>query len=299
MDELLVNNFDASMKDVSGQLSKRSRRIYEHDIKSFADWLLSQGLTPQTLTRSLMIDYRTYLQEHYKVATAARMFSVARRILKEQVDNQQLPVNVAENIRGFTVANETTHTALDLDEARELLRAVDQSTRKGKRDYAILTLLLRTGIRRSECANLTMENIKKQQGHTTVSIEHGKGDKRRTIKLPVDVYRVIETYVKETGISVAPDAPLFVGFTKGDRPTGRKISDKLIERVVKAYAKEIEIDSLTPHGLRASFVTLALEGGAKLQQVQYAAGHADPRTTERYQKRKLNLDDNAVDYIHL
>lgn len=42
-----------------------------------------------------------------------------------------------------------------------------------------------------------------------------------------------------------------------------------------------------------------IEGGAQLHQVQYAARHADPRTTERYQKRKLNLDDNAVDYIHL
>jgi len=51
--------------------------------------------------------------------------------------------------------------------------------------------------------------------------------------------------------------------------------------------------------LRASFVTLALEGGARLQQVQYAAGHADPRTTERYQKRKQNLQDNAVDYLDL
>jgi site-specific recombinase XerD len=42
---------------------------------------------------------------------------------------------------------------------------------------------------------------------------------------------------------------------------------------------------------------LALENGAKLQQVQYAAGHANPRTTERYQKRKFNLDNNAVDYV--
>jgi hypothetical protein len=46
-------------------------------------------------------------------------------------------------------------------------------------------------------------------------------------------------------------------------------------------------------------VTLALEGGAKLDQVQYAVGHSDPRTTERYQKRKLNLDRHAVDFIQL
>lgn len=55
---------------------------------------------------------------------------------------------------------------------------------------------------------------------------------------------------------------------------------------------------LTPHDLRATFITLALEGKAPLQVVQYAARHKDPRMTEHYQQRKVNLDDNAVDYIH-
>jgi integrase len=54
-----------------------------------------------------------------------------------------------------------------------------------------------------------------------------------------------------------------------------------------------------PHDLRSSFITLAFEGGATLLQAQYAAGHSDPRTTARYHIRKVNLDDNAVDYIKL
>ena len=91
---------------------------------------------------------------------------------------------------------------------------------------------------------------------------------------------------------------MFVAFTKGDKPTRAALSTDTIERLVKHYGRAAGVD-VTPHGLRASFVTLALEGGAKLQQVQYAAGHADPRTTERYQKRKLNLDDNAVDYVRI
>ena len=95
-----------------------------------------------------------------------------------------------------------------------------------------------------------------------------------------------------------PAAPLFVRFRKGDRPTQLALSDDGIEGIVKDRATAVGIH-LTPHGLRASFITLTLEGGAKLQQVQYAAGHADPRTTERYQKRKINLDDNAVDYLRL
>ncbi len=137
-----------------------------------------------------------------------------------------------------------------------------------------------------------------EQGHHVAVIQHGKGDKRRLVKLPVDVFRSIEAYLLAAGRQDAGlDDPLFTGCTKGDHSTAQGISDKLVERVVKQYAPVGIV--LTPHGLRASFVTIALESGAKLHQVQYAAGHADPRTTERYQKRKVNLDDNAVDYIKL
>jgi hypothetical protein len=56
---------------------------------------------------------------------------------------------------------------------------------------------------------------------------------------------------------------------------------------------------LPPHCLRSSFITLTSEGGTRLDQVQYAACHANPCTTLRYRKRKSNLDDNAVDYLKL
>ena len=88
----------------------------------------------------------------------------------------------------------------------------------------------------------------------------------------------------------------FVGI--GQRWQGQRITDKFIERLVHTAGQRIGI-ALTPHDLRASFITLAIEGGATLLQAQYAAGHSDPRTTERYHIRKLNLDDNAVDYIKL
>ncbi len=76
------------------------------------------------------------------------------------------------------------------------------------------------------------------------------------------------------------------------------MNDKAIELVAKQYAAHIGVEKLRPHGLRASFITLTLEVGATLHQVQHAVNHADPRTTLRYQKRKLNLDHKAVDTIH-
>lgn len=289
---------DAMLIDVAGQLAPTSRRVYTQDAKHFAAWLNVQGLSPHTLTRSDMVSYRKHLAERYAKATANRMFVVARRLLDEHVKNGHLKSNPAETVKGFKVANETTHTALNKEQAREMLSAVDVSTIKGKRDFALLQLLLRTGIRRSECAALTIASITMEQGHHVAVIKHGKGDKRRLVKLPVDVFRSIESYLQASERHNAGlDDPLFTGCTRGNHSTNLGISDKLIERVVKQYAPG-GID-ITPHGLRASFVTIALESGAKLHQVQYAAGHADPRTTERYQKRKLNLDDNAVDYIKL
>jgi len=180
-----------------------------------------------------------------------------------------------------------------------LLKTIDATTAKGKRDYAILSLLLRTGLRRSECSALNVGDLKQEQGHTIAVIRHGKGDKRGIVKVPVDVVRAIDVYLEAAGRkNVAPDAPLFVGFNRGDHVTAERVSDKLLERLVKQAGAKIGKD-LSPHCLRASFITLTSEGGAQLEQVQYASRHADPRTTQRYRKRKVNLDDNAVDYLRL
>lgn len=288
--------------DVTGQLSNSSGRIYRHDAEVFACWMRDQGLTLGTLhllTRSYLIAYRKYLGETYAKATAARMFSVARRILQEYVYRGELPTNPAAGIKNFSVVNETPYTTLKKEEAQALLKTIDATTTKGKRDYAILSLLLRTGLRRSECSTLNVGDLKQEQGHTIAIIRHGKGDKRGIVKVPVDVMRAIDAYLEATGRKDAVlEAPLFIGFNRGDHPTTERVSDKLLERLVKQAGDKIGMD-LSPHCLRASFITLTSEGGARLEQVQYAARHADPRTTQRYRKRKVNLDDNAVDYLKL
>lgn len=166
-----------------------------------------------------------------------------------------------------------------------------------------MLLLIRTGLRRSECAGLELGDLGQELGHNVMTLRHTKGDKRRKVKVPVDVMRAIENYLEACGrrdekAALHPQAPLFIQFLKGDKPTALAISDQLIARVVEGYAKTVGL-KLSPHSLRATFVTLALEGGARLDQVQYAVGHADPRTTERYQKRKLNLDRHAVDFVQL
>lgn len=279
-----------------------SARVYEQAAREFTTWLSAKGLTVQTVTYEDLSEYRSYLAEHNAKATAARKLVVARRLLDVAVILKVRTDNPAKQVKGFKNSNqETTHRALTSDEARLLLNQINLETPKGTRDYALILLLLRTGLRRAEAAGLTIGDIKTEQGYNIAVVRHGKGDKRRIVKLHDDVVVAIKIYLETTKRHKLydDDAPLFVAI----RASGKCGTDHLkgldIERIVEGYAAKAELIGLTPHGLRASFVTLALEGGASLHQVQYAAGHADPRTTERYQKRKLNLADNATDYLKL
>ena len=285
---------------VSGQLSANTRRAYQHDARQFVEWLATQDLLLSALTPNDVKQYRRFLVDSYAPASATRKLIVARRLLEEAVERGLLPNNPARRVEGIEMEQETPHTALKPQQARQLLEAIDLSTNQGKRDYAMLLLLLKTGIRRSECAALSLGDLLEEQGHYVLLIRHAKGNKRRKVKLAVEVRRAIDEYLEAVSrMELEKTAPLFVQFRRGDHSQEKPVSDHLIQRVVERYAEASELGlKLTPHSLRATFVTLALEGGAKLQQVQYAVGHADPRTTERYQKRKLNLDDNATDYVH-
>src|SRR6266550_4891355 len=114
-------DFSQAIQDATGQLGKRSRRIYENDAKMLALWLQEQGLAVKELTRPHMIAYRSYLDERYAKATATRMLSVARRILDEQVYQGELTANPAKEIKGFTLDNESSHISLKKEQAKDLL----------------------------------------------------------------------------------------------------------------------------------------------------------------------------------
>jgi integrase len=128
------------------------------------------------------------------------------------------------------------------------------------------------------------------------------------VKIPPDVWRDIQKYqasFPRTHSSL--DVPLFVSYRRGDHPAvkaGRevRIDEKAIEALVKELGQAIGIPDnkpLTPHGLRATAITLWLEHDATLEQAQYAARHKDPRMTERYRKRKFNVEQHEYPFAKL
>jgi integrase len=302
----ILPNIEAEVK------SSSSWRVYRQDIKVFVTWLLLTSTSLHSISRADLLTYRKDLQERYSNITVNRMFTVARLVVAELVQNGTISGDpLTKKFKPLPTNEETTHTALDERQCQQLLAAIDTATIKGKRDYAMVSLMLRCGLRREEVQMVNIGDFKLKSYHHVLDIQ-GKGDKPATVKIPPDVWGYIEEYMqalqqKHPRQHARLDAPLFISMRKGDRPsmkpdtTGKlvelRIDIKAIEIVVKELGKTIGVPTLTPHGLRATFITLAMEHGATLEQTQYAARHKDPRTTERYRKRKFNLDNNAVDKL--
>lgn len=307
---------------VAGQLSVRTRRAYASDLAELIGVLEAWGLRLPDVNKDHLHGYRAWLagesvpglickEKACAVATVSRKISVCRQFFAEAHDRSLIPLNPAARLRGFTVSQESTTLGLTKVQAKELLESIETTTLLGLRDKAMLSLMLRTGVRRMDIIGATIGELSERDGHTVLRVI-GKRNKERLVKIPVEVARHLGGWREAASgfREELPSTPVFCGLVRQGRgehciykgrDAGQKaLSEKAIWKIVEKRAQAAGITArITPHSTRHTFITLALDGGAPLHKVQVAAGHADPRTTERYWRTKENLDDNAVDYVRL
>ena len=307
---------------VAGQLSPRTRLAYASDLAELLGVLDAWTLTLPDVTRDHLHAYRAWLAGEFVAglprkdkpaapATVSRKVSVCRQLFAEALDRAMIPSNPAARLRGFSVSQDSATLGLSRTQAKELLDTIETRTLLGLRDRAMLSLMIRTGLRRMDVIGATLGKLGERDGHSVLTMR-SKGNKERTVKIPVEVARHLEAW--QAGVQAfreeTASTPLFCGLVKKGRgkdamynviAKGQKpLCEKAIWKLVARRVKQAGISAhITPHSTRHTFITLALDGGAPLHKVQVAAGHADPRTTERYWRTKENLDDNAVDYVRL
>lgn len=306
---------------VAGQLSPRTRRAYAADLAELLSALETWHLILPDVTRDHLHAYRAWLagetvpglapRRPCAPATVSRKLSVVRRFFAEAADRGLIPRDPAARLRGFRVSGDSKTLGLTRPQASALLGVIPADTPLGLRDRALFSLMLRTGLRRMDVLGATLAMLGTQQGHRTLSF-HSKGAKQRVVKIPPDVAAHLDAWLASARPLRAetPQTPVFCALVKTGRKAqaryvprdrGQKhLSEKSLWYILAARLKQAGItDHLTPHSTRHTFITLALDAGAPLHKVQVAAGHADPRTTERYWRTQQNLDDNAVDYVKL
>ncbi len=283
-------------------LSEDTKKAYIKDLQFFFEFLRSGNVTisqPGDIESYHFQLYRDHLLgKGLASATINRRLVCIRSFIKWAVASKLMTHNPLDTIKLPKVQTECPTAAFDDHEVMKMINAPDLSTHKGRTHRLIMVLLFNLGLRRSELTQIKISSIAEDRGHTVLSI-HGKGDKIRLVPLNIFVVEEIRQYISLLESVFQPDDYLIQTEekTKNEKP----MDGSTIYRVIEKYAKTVGINKqVSPHSCRATVISHLLDTQlTPLRDVATFAGHSNITTTERYDKRRKNLDKSAayqVDY---
>lgn len=212
----------------------------------------------------------------YTVASLARKLSALRSMARFLVREKRRDDDFTALLTGPKPARKIPHT-LTADEVARLVVAPAGGDPRSLRDRALLELFYSSGLRVSELAALTLQQVDLQQGFLRV---FGKGAKERFVPVGAKARDALEVYL----LSGRPHLVRpHTGSAFFLNHRGRAISRVALWMIVKAHARRAGITKpVKPHALRHSFATHLLAGGADLRAIQEMLGHASISTTQIY-----------------
>jgi len=283
---------------LDGLPSEHSRRAYERALVDFFHWHRGAG-RPQ-LSKAVVQRYAAELREDGRSSSSINQrLSAIRKLASEAADNGLIDAQIAGGIRAVKGARQEgrrTGNWLTCEQAQSWLGAPDIRTLKGRRDRALLAVLIGCGLRRAEAASLTFEHIQQRDGRWVLVDLIGKRDKIRSVPMPNWTKAAIDAWGSVAGIE---NGLVFRAVNKADRVVGEGITPQAIRNIVADYAEKLKHDGVAPHDLRRTFAKLAYKGGAALDQIQLSLGHESIQTTEDYLGVEQDLTDAPCDHLGL
>jgi len=271
------------------RLSANTREAYRRDVMTFLGWCRENGVNPLQAKFTHINVYARGLEADLAPTTVARKLSG----LSSWYDFMtKLGVITANPVLGadrpYVSRDHSATVGLSPSEVDALLYA---AMLESPRHHALVTLLADLGLRVGEAIKLEMKDLGHERGHRTVRFL-GKGGRPRRRALAPGTADALDRYLRQraerAGVRVEDlSGPVFV------TSTGRPLDQPAIFRLIRKLADKAGIASaarLSPHSLRHAFATTARSEGVPLEDVQDAMGHADPRTTRRYDRDRHNLD---------
>jgi len=296
---LKLPDLEQSKSAVLNSLTSRSsQRSYDHAIREFIDWYCSEPRL--AFNKTVVTRYRINLeQKQYASSTINLRLAAVRRLAYEAADCGLLSPDLVAGIRrvkgvkkhGIRIGN-----WLSAEQGRRLLSVIDTAGLRGKRDYAMVAVLLGCGLRRAEAAALTIESVQQREEHWVIADLVGKGGHVRTVPVPTWVKAAVDAWLTAAGVTTGP---VFRAINKAQRVAKRGFSPKVIWGVVKAGCSKCGLENVAPHDLRRTCARLCHEAGGELEQIQFLLGHVSVQTTERYLGCKQRLRNAVNDKIGL
>jgi len=258
-----------------------TREAYARDLRAWGDYLAPLGVEVLAAHRVHVDAWsRQAEQDGAAPATLARRLSALAGFYSYALDEGLIARSPVARVRRPRVSDESPRLGVDRAGMRALLDAAQAS---GVRDHALACLLALNGLRVSETLAADVSDLAQERGHRTLRLRR-KGGKRQTVALAPRTAAALDVMLD--GRSAGP---LFA--TRSGRRVDRHAALKIVRRLARTAGLE---HAISPHSLRHGFVTAALDAGVPLRDVQDAAGHADPRTTRRYDRGRHSLDRAAT-----
>ena len=259
--------------------SENTRKAYARDLTDFAGFCAAHAIELLAVRRPHVDGYARHLTEVAELApsTVARRIATLSNFYRYAESVDAIEKNPVALVKRPKVSDHSTTFGPD---KAQVLAMLDAAKDAGTRDHALISLLVTNGLRVSEAIALDADDLTEERGHRVASIT-GKGGRIDVVAIPPRTVAALDAMNVESG-------PLFVD-DNGDRLNRHQVT-----RIVKRLARAAGIDGkVSPHSLRHSAVTIALDADVPLHIVQDMARHADPRTTRRYDQGRGQLDNHA------
>ena len=296
---LRLPDLDYAKRSVLNTLgSPASQRAYEFGIDDFVAWYCSEPRL--AFNKTVVLRYRLELEaRRLAPATINLRLAAVRRLAYEAADTGLLSPDLAAGIRRVKGAKKIgvrLGNWLTVEQSRSLLRTPNAEGVKGRRDRAILALLLGCGLRRGEVANLRLDHLQQRDEHWAIVDLVGKAAHIRTVPVPDWVKAAVDGWLTATPIT---EGRVFRCVSRMGSVWGNGITEKVIWHVVKNSAVNAGIARLSPHDCRRTCARLCHAAGGELEQIQFLLGHVSVETTERYLGCKQHIRGAVNDKIGL
>ena|SRR5271157_5639599 len=265
-------------------LSAATRRGYRYDLLRFVAWYVSQHGTPPDLPRLTEHDVIAWRQHmltlrQLKPATINRRLEAIRGLLRWAEASGTVASNVAAEVKTIRMARSTKPLGLTAGEVHGLLRAAGESSHGlARRNYALVQLMLQTGLRIGEVVALRRRDITLRERAGAVRVRHGKGFKEREVPLNATARRALRQLLEQDP-SAQPQDPIFR--STRDVP----IPVRSIQNTIRALARRAGLTraGISAHSLRHTFALAWLrQHPGQLVELAQLLGHESLDTTAIY-----------------
>jgi integrase/recombinase XerC len=287
----LINQFLEKMK--KNDLSVKTINAYKHDLSLFVKWIdtINPLKNLQALTEIDIIEYRQHLiNSDLKAATINRRIGSIQRLCRWAVEYKLLKEDVSKVVKQINITTRGCPIGLKTAEVQRLLQTAGQSKHgHSKRNYALLHLMLQTGLRVNEVAELKLKDIELGERSGMVTIRLGKGRKTRTIPLNSKARRALKLYLNSKNREESINSVFM-----SERQTA--LSTRSIQSIITELAKRANISRIrvSPHTLRHTFaINYLKQNPSNIVQLANLMGHESLDTTAIYTQPSMeDLADN-------